>query len=238
MVYWGIGTSLQWRDRKGSKGNELAMRISLLDCGRIVVASVIAFMLLLMCRSAGPADDVDSLIRQLDAPGGNVTQRCTVSPGGPVFEHSAPMRKLVVQGNAMHLRLVTDCKDPQIRNEVALILAEIGDKDALPRLIELLPPKEKLTEEEGFSTMCLLYALWQLTGMELGIRHKFSPEYKPEFRKQWQVWYESNKDYLYSPSAPKLTAYRWAHDRVLVDVEAKLAARSTAAYREHHPWSA
>ncbi len=146
------------------------------------------------------------------------------------------MLKLVEQGNAIQPILLTELKEPRIRNEVALILAQIGDKDALPHLIEFLPTKEKLTDDEAFSTTCLLYALWQLTGMELGIHHKFSPEYTPEFRTEWQVWYESNKDYLYTPSKPKQTTYSWGRDKVLVDVEAKLAARSTSAYRKENPW--
>jgi hypothetical protein len=117
-----------------------------------------------------------------------------------------------------------------------LVLAQIGDKDALPGLIEGLPTKEKLTTEEDFTSMCFLYALWQLTGMELGINHKFSTKHTPEFRAKWQAWYKTNKDYLYTPSKPKLTAYAWARDRVLVDLEAKFAAVSTAVYRQKHPW--
>jgi hypothetical protein len=185
-----------------------------------------------------PTDNVDRLIRQLHAPEGKVKHLFTINPGGPVFEDSAPMRKLIGQGNAIQARLLPKLKDPQIQNEVALILSHIGDKDALPCLIELLPTKarEHLTKEEEFSTMCRLYALWQLTGMELGIHHKFSPKYTPEFRKKWQAWYESSKDYLYTPPKPKLTLYSWGRDRVLVDVEAKLAARPTTAYRKEHPW--
>src|SRR5262249_6063703 len=140
------------------------------------------------------------------------------------------------QGSVIQPRLLDGLNDPQIRNEVALILAKIGDKDALPRLIEFLPTREKLTKEEKFLTMCLLYALWQLTGMELGIDHKWSPEYTHEFRTKWHTWYESNKDYLYTPSKPKLSTYSWGRDRVLVDFEAKLAARPTTAYRKEHPW--
>ncbi len=224
------------------------MRISFLFCGRRVIASFIVFILLFMCQptvqtihpieSTWPADKVDSLIRQLYAPEGKVKYLFSINPGGPVFDPSAPMRKLVEHGNAIQPRLLPELQDPRIRNEVALILAQIGDKDALPHLIEFLPTKEKLTQEEAVSTMCLLYALWQLTGMELGIHHKFSPEYTPEFRKQWQAWYESNKGYLYTPSKPKRTAYGWGRDRILVDVEAKLAAQPTTAYRKEHPWIA
>src|SRR5262249_30894101 len=204
----------------------MTMRIFFLFCGRRLVASFLVGVLLLMCRptvqtihlaeKTEQADTVDSLIQQLNAPDGKVKYLFSINPGGPVFDPSVPMKKLVKQGSVIQPRLLDELKDPRIRNEVTLILAEIGDKDALPRLIEFLPTKEKLTEEEDFSTMCVLYALWQLTGMELGIHHKFSPAYTPEFRKQWQAWYESNKDYLYTPSKPRLTTYGWGRDRILV----------------------
>jgi hypothetical protein len=129
--------------------------------------------------------------------------------------------------------------DPRIRNEVAVILAQIGDRDALPRLIELLPTKEakNLTREEEFSTFCLLYALGRLTDMDLGLS-KFGPPYTPEFRKQWQAWYESNRDYLYTPREPRSIAAGGGRARVLVDVEAKLAGQPAATYRKGHPWVA
>lgn len=186
--------------------------------------------------SPEPAEKIEEYIRQLQAPEGKVKHLFTINPGGPIFELSAPMKALIKQGNTIQARLLRELKDAGHRNEVALILANVGDKDALQPLIELLPTAEKLTKEETFSTMCLLYALWQLTGKELGIHHKWSPAYTPQFRKQWLSWYTSNKDYLYTPTTPKLTAYRWGRDAILVDVEAKLARRPTAEYRKEHPW--
>jgi len=216
--------------------------------GLTAIAGLIVVVLLLVFRpwvktihpieNTEPFDTVEIQIRQLATQEGKVKYLFSINPGGPVFDYSEPMTRLVEQGSAIQPRLLDGLRDPQIRNEVALILAKIGDKDALPCLIGFLPTKEELTEEEHFSTMCLLYALWQLTGMELGIHHKFSPEYTPEFRTKWKTWYESNKDYLYTPSKPKPTAYCWGRDRVLVDIEAKMAARPTSDYRKEHPWIA
>jgi hypothetical protein len=183
-----------------------------------------------------PPGAVDLDIRRLAAPEGRAKYLFDFNPGGPVFEYSAPMKNLVARGSAAQPRLLGALQDPHVRNEVALILSRVGDKDALPHLIELLPTTAELTDEERFTTKCLLYALWQLTGMELGIHHKFNPAYTPEFRAQWWAWYESNRDYLYTPPAPKKTAYGWGRDRVLVDIEAKLVGRPTAAYRAEHPW--
>jgi HEAT repeat protein len=179
---------------------------------------------------------VEVNIQLLSTPEGKVKYHGSISPGGPILDYSVPMKALVERGNAIQGRLLDALQDPNIRNEIALVLAQSGSKDALPHLIEYLPTKEELTRDEDFSTMCLLYALWQLTGMELGIHHKFSRDYTPAFRTQWQTWYEANKDYLYTPTKPKRTAYSWGRDRVLVDVEAKLVSRPTAVYREEHPW--
>lgn len=178
------------------------------------------------------------MIRQLHAPEGKVNYLFSINPGGPVFRFSPPMKKLVEKGPRIQPRLLHELKDPRIQNEIALILAHTGDKDALPGLIEGLPTKDELAPDDQFSAMCFLYALWQLTGMELGIHHKFSPDYTPEFRAQWRTWYETNKDYLYTPSKPKLTVYSWDRDRVLVDLEAKVAHTTTAVYRQNHPWIA
>jgi HEAT repeat protein len=222
------------------------MRTSFSFWSRPVVAGVLVFAALLRCpptaegadpnNGTEPGDKVDRLVRQLHAPEGKVKYLFSINPGGPVFELSVPMRKLVQQSNAIQRRLLPQLKDPRIRNEVALILARIGDKDALPHLIGSLPAKAYRTQEEAFSTMCLLYALWQLTGMELGINHKFGQEYSPKFRKQWQAWYESNKDYLYTPAMPKPASWSWGRDRVLVDIEAKLTGQPTTTYRKEHPW--
>jgi HEAT repeat protein len=224
------------------------MRSPLHSRGRRAVACALVGALLLTARPVAQLDHrgegpespytVDDLIRQLSTPAGKVECHGSINPGGPIFVLSEPMKELAGRGRTVQPRLLEALGDPRIRNEAALILAEVGDKDALPRLIEFLPTTEALTPEQDFSAMCLLYALWQLTGMELGIHHKFSPAYTPEFRTAWRAWYETNRDYLYTPSEPHRTAYNWGRDRVLVDVEAKLAGRPTADYRREHPWIA
>lgn len=185
-----------------------------------------------------PAPAVDDLIRQLATPGGRVEYHGRINPGGPVFRPSAPMTELAGRGRVVQPRLFAALGDPRVRNEVALILAEVGDQDALPHLIEYLPCTDRLGPEEDFSTTCLLCALWRLTGIPLGIGSKFSPPYTPEFRTQWRAWYEANRDYLYSPPAAVGAAARWRRAPVRVDVEAKLAGRPTAAYRRDRPWVA
>src|SRR5262249_33210735 len=185
---------------------------------------------------SAPTGSVDGDIRQLSAPKGKVKYLFWIDPGGPMFDYSPPMKRLIERGTAIQPRLLEELKNTRIRKEVALVLAAVGDKDALPHLIELLPALGIFNKDEDLATMCLLYALWQLTGKELGIDHKFGSAYTPEFRTQWQSWYESNKDYLYTPSKPRRSSDSWGVDRVLVDFEAKLAAKPTAVYRKEHPW--
>lgn len=222
------------------------MKTSSLTRARWVVVSPLVIVLLLMCRPAVQTttrdgntespDTVDNLIRQLYTPEGKVKYLFSFNPGGPVFDLSVPMKKLAEHGTPIQQRLVDKLKDQRIRNEVALILAQIGDKNALPSLIEALPTEGQLNPDEDSSSLYPLYALWQLTGMSLGINHKFTPKYTPEVRAQWQAWYDTNKDFLYTPSNPELPSRSWGHSRVSVDFEAKFAATPTAAYRKEHPW--
>ncbi len=227
--------------RYSARGNKPTMRIFSLTHARWVIASPIVVVLMLMCRPAvqtnyrndsnRPAETVDDLIRQLRAPEGKIKFDLF-----GLLEHSTPMKKLVEKGDAIQPRLLNELNDPRSRNEVAVILGQIGNKDALPSLIAVLPTKEQLTPDEDFSSRCLLDALSQLTGMSLGVGYKFRPAYTPEFRAQWQAWYKTNKGYLYTPSNLKMTGNSWDRVRVAVDVEAKFAAMSTAAYRQEHPW--
>lgn len=181
-------------------------------------------------------DSVDNLIRQLSTPAGKAQYHGFLNPGGPIFLPSPAMTELIARGRAIQPRLIETLGNPEFRNEVALVLAEVGDKEALPRLIEYLPSKETLSEEEDYSTMCLLYALRGLTGLQLGISSKFGPHYTPETQALWRRWYETNRDYLYSPPLMKVPFPGQDPIPVLVDVEAKLAGRPTEVYRKENPW--
>jgi hypothetical protein len=173
------------------------MKTPLRSRGRRVLSFVLVGTLLLTARpvpqpvrpdgvSESP-DSVDDLIRRLATTGGRVEYLGSINPGGPIFISSAPMKELAGRGRAIQPRLVAALADPQVRNEVALVLAEVGDTEALPPLIECLPTTAELSAAEDFSTTCLLSALWRLTGIRLGISSKFSPAYTPEFRAQWRA---------------------------------------------------
>jgi HEAT repeat protein len=183
------------------------------------------------------ADTVDDLICKLYAPEGKVKLLLSdFLPDQLEFDRSVPMKKLAEHGSAIQPRLLAHLKDRRIRNEIALILEQIGDHNALPGLIEVLPTGAQLTPEEDFSSKCLVSALWRLTGIGLGMTRDGTLKYTPELRAQWQAWYNTNKDFLYTPSELKLAASSRGRNRVSVDFEAKLAATPTAAYRQEHPW--
>jgi hypothetical protein len=210
--------------------------VGLFAIGLLLAAWRPIFQTALQAGDAEPPGTVDDLIFQLQAPEGKVAFFGCINPGGPVFMFSAPMKKLAERGSAIQYRLLPHLKDPRIRNEIALILGEVGDKKAVPNLIDALPTKGQLTDDEQFSTLCILDSMWRLTGMQLGISSKFQPKYTPEFRARWQAWYLANKPFFYTPTKSELDAGCTFRYRVAVDFEAKYAATPTAVYRKVHPW--
>ena len=203
-------------------------------------------LLLLVCPPPTPpklwseydwtCDSTETLIQQLYTPEGKAHHLCFINPGGHVFEYSVPMIKLVNRGGSSRPLLHEKLRDPQIRNEAALILADIGDKDSLPVLIDQLPTNETLTKDEDSFCTCVLYALWHLTGNSIGINSKWHSPYETKVKGEWRTWYESNKDYLYSPSEPEPAFFSWVRSRILLDFEARLAVQPTAGFRQEHPW--
>jgi hypothetical protein len=141
------------------------MKLSSLIPGRRLALGFFVTALSLMCQSmiqtihpidnTEQADAVESFIQQLRSPAGKVKYLFSINPGGPVFDLSVPMKTLVKYGNTIQPRLLVELKDPRVRNEVALILAEIGDQDALPHLIELLPTKEEDSSQKYFRCLSI-----------------------------------------------------------------------------------
>jgi len=185
-------------------------------------------------RALGPAleakvDAVEALIANLRFPDGKAQEEGFVNPGGPMFGSSPPMKKLVDLGPAIEPLLLDELQDPEIQSEIAIVLSTIGGTRSLPALIEQLPTREKLSPDEARRCLCLLYSLWRMTGMAIGIHHKWMPEWTPKFRTEWKSWHERNKNALYAArTSPRLR----------VDTEAKLAGKSSEEFRKDHPWIA
>src|SRR5262249_46091108 len=80
-----------------------------------LLLSAVLFVALALRTPSETTDTVDSLIRQLDAPEGKVKYLFSINPGGPVFELSLPMKKLVEKGRGIQPRLLNELKDPRRR---------------------------------------------------------------------------------------------------------------------------
>jgi hypothetical protein len=146
------------------------------------------------------------------------------------------MERLAARGLAVQPRLLAVLNDAKVRCEAAVVLGRIGDSDAILHLINLLPATADLSEQEEFSTDCVLDALWRLTGIRLNHHRLYTPKYSPEVQDQWRGWYAANKDYLYSPPEPKRVGTLPPQSQVLLDFEAKVAGTPSSEYRRDHPW--
>jgi HEAT repeat protein len=226
------------------------MRRFSLSHGLRLAAGLLVAGLLVPCRPHDRAADtpgsIDDDIHQLATPGGKV-EKWPGMRGGLVFVFSPPMDRLAARVRAAQPRLLAALDDPRTRDEAALVLGRVSDADALPRLIDLLPKAAELSEEEGHTTACVLNALRELTGMDLGNRDWFAPAYSPQVRSDWGNWYAANKNYLYTPPGPAgqfRTGRGWDPfdleacprlNRVMLDLEAKITGTPTAAYRRARP---
>ena len=185
----------------------------------------------------GKIDEIASLIDRLREPQSKVRMDGFINPGGPIFHLSEPIKQLIDRGSEIEPLLLESFKDKNIRNEIALVLSRIGTQDCLSPLIQSLPEtKDKLGRDGEHAYLCAVYALWQITGKELGIHHKLFEGYDPKARGAWEAWHRANKDYLHTLPTPRKTAYSWSRDRVLVDLEARIAGIPTREFRKNHPW--
>jgi HEAT repeat protein len=221
------------------------MRRSLIISRLRFTAGFLVAALLVTCRPDDRAanraaytpspDSVDDDIRQLATPGGKVKTSAFLR-ADLLFEFSPPMERLATRGSAVQPRLLAALSDSQVRCEAVIVLGRIGDADAIPHLIDLLPAVTDISEEEKFTTKCVLDVLWQLTGIRPNYHRLRTPEYSSEVRDQWLAWFAANKDYLYSPPASTPIGLVPARGQVLLDLEAKIAGTTSSAYRRDHPW--
>lgn len=207
--------------------------LRVLLAGHVALAALFGLLIWLGDFTSHPLPnaDIDDDIRQLATEEGKVEYLGYWNPGGPIFRNSPAMKRLIARGVEVQPRLISALADHARRNEAALILAEIGDRDAIPHLIDQIPPRSDLPKEEEFSKLCVLAALSRLTGLNTGLDDHllFNP---PDPRTEWQKWYAANKDYLHTPPDGSDARGR----RVRVDVEAKLTRTPTDLFRRNRPW--
>jgi len=180
-------------------------------------------------RCGASADEALDLIAQLRTPAGKVRLGFWVNPGGPNFDSSPPMVKLVALGNPIEDLLVDALDDRGSRNEGAVVLGRVGDVDCVSPLIEHLVDKEgALSADEELEYLCVVCALWWLTGQDIGIDSHDSEQYSTDVKDRWRQWHRRVRDFLYTPPG--------CQGEVDVDMEATLHGVPTTTYRKDHPW--
>lgn len=178
-----------------------------------------------------PADPIEGDVRALADPDGRPDVLGWENPGDPIFDFSPVMDRLAARGAAAQPHLLAALRDPARRDGAALVLARVGDRDALPHLIDLLSADPDPPEPERAFQQCVLHALGQLTGHAVGLGRRFVLTEPSDTRDKWRTWYAANRDYLFTPPAgadPR-------GPRVRVDLEAKLARTPVDDYRRGRP---
>src|SRR5580698_669865 len=94
--------------------------------------------------------EAEALIDQLRKPINKVRMIGLVTPGGEIFEYSAPMNRLIAMGDGAREPLHRRLNDELVQNEVALILGEIGDERSVSLLIEAYPDPFALGEDADY----------------------------------------------------------------------------------------
>ncbi len=182
-------------------------------------------------RKYGPRlEQVQALIGELAKPEGKVRSTMFINPGGPIVEWSPPMQELEKLGCAIEPLLIDALANESVRSEVAVVLSRTGGRESVAGLIRALPAHDRA--ERGY---WLVYALWQLTGLEIGIDHKGFTPWDPEVRDAWQAWLDESGPYLLDVYDHPTTNHGWEEPRVEVDFEAKVAKVPRDEFRKEHP---
>src|SRR5262249_29603662 len=83
--------------------------------------------------------------------------------------------------------------DPNIQNEVVLVLGAIGDRTTVPLLIESYPEDDvrgkDADEARWMRTICFTFALTYLTGEPIG-RSRWGADCNPKNRQLWREWWQ------------------------------------------------
>jgi uncharacterized protein (TIGR02996 family) len=86
------------------------------------------------------APGVDELIGRLRQPSNRLDWHGgAFVPGGELIDFSPPMKQLILRGAAARAALHRLLDDPQIQNEVVLVLGAVGDETTVPLLIDRYP---------------------------------------------------------------------------------------------------
>ncbi|MDB5339080.1 MAG: repeat protein [Planctomycetaceae bacterium] len=158
--------------------------------------------------------EVNELIVSLRANGNKALCLGRIVPGGERFQFSVPMIRLIRLRERARVVLQQYIKDPQIQNEVVLVLGAIGTDETVPLLIEAFPSRDNCALFETNSelrrkTVCFTEALTYLTGVSIG-RDRRGSTFDPANRMCWQRWWQINRGTFVVPT--KKPSASWVPD--------------------------
>jgi HEAT repeat protein len=144
--------------------------------------------------------DIDGLISQLHEPANKTRIIFRSVPGGETLEYTPPMRQLIALGDAARQPLVDRLNEQGIQNEVALVLAEIGDESTVPLLIEAFQDIQFPDVEYDYenpdpaflNVVCFTKALCNLTSVSIG-HSRWGTDFKKENKQKWRDWWVNSQ---------------------------------------------
>jgi hypothetical protein len=177
----------------------------------------------------------DELVEQLRRPENRVPDQFSrVIPGGECLTFSVTLRALMFRPEARG-PLLARIDDPQIRNEVVLVLGAVGDEATVPELIARyprgpLPPGDR----PGLLTrVCFSYALCWLTGVPLD-RSREGTDCRDGVAERWEAWWaENHETFRVPPVRPRAS---WVPSYPLLADHHIARIRSMFAQSGYHGW--
>lgn len=150
--------------------------------------------------SPGKPDTFDDLISQLHEPANKTSIIFRSVPGGETLEYTPPMRQLIALGDAARQPLVHRLKEQGIQNEVALVLAEIGNETTVPVLIEAFQDIQFPDVDYNYqnpdpaflNVVCFTKALCNLTGESIG-HSRWGTDFNKENKQKWRDWWANSQ---------------------------------------------
>jgi hypothetical protein len=138
---------------------------------------------------------VEELIEELRRPENRVpAEYGCITPGGECLTFSAPLKALMFRGAAARAPLLARLDDPEIRNEVVLVLGAVGDESTVPELITRYPrgPLIWADRASSLTRVCFSYALCWLTGQPID-RSRSGTDWDANNAEKWQTWWAANR---------------------------------------------
>jgi hypothetical protein len=134
-------------------------------------------------------DAVDQLVAKLRLPVNRLNWGGSgIIPGGELIDFTPAMRQLIILGPTARKTLHGLLDDPEIQNEVVLVLGAVGDETTVPLLIDRYPRNLAPDEPHQTKMVCFSFALSYLTGQEMD-RTRWGTTVSEENAGRWRAWW-------------------------------------------------